>query len=450
MNVILLLGSSTNKIVDYINETNKISINVVQHADTFEDIEPVLEKILTKADLLIYTDASLGKDPMKNLSNFNKIIEDGYLKVDQIIHLSKTTSDKSQYSDYVLGSRNLLVIKKDKLTLKTIMNAINGKLKEIDSLTSKPADYVQVVRQRKHDRDNLVFKSNPTNKTVIISTEENVKLTEKKEAFNNIKKVKGKKKLNKFSQKVPPSALPPVDDLTVDQPKAIPLINKSLNLETVIITGERKSGKSVFAYALSKGLSEKFKEKVLLISKDFNLMKHKNTTMLKVSDFKNNLNAMIYQVMMDQSPLHVLYNDTDLPNTTVSKVLEIIYANIHTYYKYICIDTNLADYTEIPVITSKATLTCITTPLYESSVVSLVNYLAKLKDNLYTSKYLLVPVNMYNHVQSLNKLSITSTQASISNVLQCNVSTIPELQLKSFEIGTILIDLVEDNLKEAK
>lgn len=454
MNVILVLGNVTPRAVSYINSSNGVSINIQRAANTIDEIETFLVRTLTKTDLLVLTDAALGTDYMNSIIKIKAILDKGFLSVGQIIHLTLTQSTVSASTEHVLSDYNLKVVKRDKLTLKTVLDAITGELIELKETTAEKS-LVNVVRVRKNSRDVAIFEESTANDSVIITTKKNIDIEDKLDAIDNIKEAKGRKQIPKYNQKIAPNRLGKVDP-SLQEPNLDAIAHpniKGKGIEkgtTLVITGERKSGKTVLTQALALGYSKDYK--VLLIS-DTDSMSDtvtENALSLSVLDFKDNLSAAITKATSFDNKLTILNDFREIPEDILYTLLDIIYFNIKDNYDIILIDTQLTKYIETPGIAANTNLICLTSPLYVTSINSMAKFLSNISIYLHKSYFLYVPTDIFHSVGGLKKYKVSAAREAIVNALKHdNVKTLQELKFLSLNAGQPLLDIVTPHIKKA-
>lgn len=453
MNVILIMGNSTPRVVSYIKNENGVSINIQRSANTVDEIENFLIKTLTKTDLLLFTDDALGYDYMKSIVKLKTALERGYLTASQIIHFTTTRSNISDSTVHVLGDFNLKIVKRDDFTFKTVLNAITGELNELKEVDSTKS-LANVVRVKKHSRDVEVFEESKTNDSVIITTKKKIGLSDKTEALESIKEVKGSKQLSKFSQKISTNKLQQVDpSLPMPNPSELPLPDLHHAIidsgTTVIVTGERKSGKTVFAQALAYGYSKDYK--VMLITDSNSISDDLQTEAVKLSilDFKSNISDSILKTTAYGNKLVLLNDFSGVSSDIQYLLLDIIYFNIRDNFDLIIIDLQLTKYIETPGIAANSNLICITSPLYISSINSLTSFLQSINMYLHKTQYLYVPTSIFHSVGGLKKYTPSAAKTAIINAIKYDkVQTLPELQFKSINAGPQLLDLVTPYVKK--
>lgn len=451
MNIILILGSITPKITNYIKTANGVSINVQRAANTVDEIEDYLVKTLTKTDLLVIADNALGQDYMRSLVKIKSALDNGYLTVGQIIHLNLTTNKIDQATNHLLSDYNLKIIKREQFTIKTILEAVTGELQEFSNEHDN-SSLVNVVRTRKNSRDNATFEESQINQSVIITTKQKVDLTDKEEALKEIKEVKGDKKLIKFSQKIASNKLDMIDPSI---PLPDPLAHKIPDIKTktiakgttLIVTGERKSGKTVFSSVLAKEYSKEYKVLYITDTNPLSEEIEKDSIKITVAEFKENLQATIQKTTAYKNKLTILNDFRDIPRDTLSILLDIIYFNTRENYDLIIVDTQLTKLIETQGIASSAHLICITSPLYTSTLNSTVEFISSIKEYLPKTNYLYVPTNIFHSVGGLTKYTISTAKKSLIDALNhASVQALPELKFQSLNVGSKLLDIVTPHI----
>lgn len=450
MNIILIMGTMTNKIVSYINNTNGVSIDIVKSGVSVDELENYLIKSLTKVDLLLINDNALGKEYMKSIIKLKNVLEKGFLTTKQIIHFTPETSNLSDYTEHILGEYNLKVIKRSEFTYNTIVSAITGELTEMKSST-KSSSLTSVVRVRRNSREYEEYEENPVNDTVIITSKSKIELDDKLDALESIKELKGDKQLSKFSQKIAPNKLEALNPSIPKNEIAEPPLKKEIKTlpkgTTVLVTGERKSGKTVFSQALAISYCKDYK--VLLVSDSDTISDElpKDRLQLNLSDFKSNLSDSIIKTAGYSVNLSVINNFSSIPSDIIYPLLDIIYFNIKSNYDLIIIDVQLTKYLEMPGIASHLDLVCITSPLYTSCINSLVNFLHDINSVIYKNKFLYVPTDIFHNVGNLKKYTTRAATTAIINALKYDkVTNISEIQFRSLSVGDALLDIINPHL----
>lgn len=450
MNIILIMGTMTNKIVSYIDKTNGVSIDVVKSGATIDELENYLVKSLTKVDILLINDNALGKEYMKSIVKLKNVLEKGFLTTKQIIHFTTETSNLSEYTEHLLGDYNLKIIKRSEFTYNTILSAITGELTEMKA-TDKSKNLTNVVRVRRNSREYEVYEESQVNDTVIITSKNKIELDNKLNAIDNIKELKGKKQLSKFNQKISPNKLDTVDPSIAKNETIEPIVKEIKKPiakgTTIIVTGERKSGKTVFSQALAISYSKDYK--VLLISDSDVISEElvKDRLQLNLSDFKSNLAQAIVKTAAYSVNLTVINNFLNIPPDIVYPLLDIIYFNIKDNYDLIIVDTQLTKYLEMPGIASNSNLVCITSPLYLSCINSLINFLHDISSAIYKNKFLYVPTDIFHAVGTLKKYTPKAATTAIINALKYDkVSNTSEIQFKSLSVGDTLCEIINKHL----
>lgn len=225
------------------------------------------------------------------------------------------------------------------------------------------------------------------------------------------------------------------------------------------VTGEGRSGKTVFSYALAKSASTL--HKVLVIDCDLvNLglsalteQQKDYATVMVLQDFKSDFKNALRTLVNTNTKLNVIASNTstlkELGNVDPLSFLSMLAYSCMKYFDMIVIDIPINSLDKVVPLIQKSDKMILTVPTSMSGLYSTVKSINELKllEDFPTTRKLLVPVNMFNTIKKSEPLTGRSVKQLISEVYQevygTEIVAMTDIEISSFDIDESLMRAVK-------
>lgn len=465
MQVILCLGTSTEVTANNLLETYG-SIEIDHMYMYLEQMCMGLSGIPVTVDKVLIHEDALGDDPSNTLLGLQTLIDGKFFLAKEILFLLKVDSPVIEYINFIFKDYpNVFPKFSPVYNFQMITELLGGR----DALKQNKVEleYAEVVRKKVGSSNSVTLTANSEDgkASLVVDDIDSINnLFLKLEAQAHVVAIN-----NKF---VSTEAIQPkigeIDKVDGVPEQFLPEIEekKEATKNVLVVSGEKGSGKTSFAYALGKSYG--LNKRTLLI--DLNIsnlglssvieqMKD-NITVVFLHDLLNkggkddvgNTKAIISKLLNSTTNLNALTLSMETKELVrneevLASIVEIILAKLKRHFEIIIIDLPLSKYNQYSFIFNNCNYLLLTFYRNMSSIVSLSTFLAESGLHNEWYKLVFVPTDPYRDIAGLDTSSVADLKETASFFMGENrVAMTRTIQLSSFNQGPELSEAVSSVL----
>lgn len=474
--VLLILGDQTSDIRRNLEKNFQESVAVIDSFNTPQDFAEAYKQTTLRVNRIIINESSIYRDPFSQMKMFKETLDNFYIQFDHCYVLATKGEQLENLYDFLYSDETFL--NKHKLKLYTHDTFTAGLVTDycLDKIPKRHfqkenVEYESIVRVRRSNRETYRLEDNideiqEETKIVLMDSDTvtPIDIQEKlKNLISSANTVAGEKWENNKVLK----DLLQLDSLT-DIASAVSKYeidySRFYNTERIktteknlyVVTGEKRSGTSTFAYGLAKSASAG-KRKVLLLDFAINnfglsyLVENQSdfASVMRLQDFKNDFDSALQTLVRNNVHLNVVALNSqtkeELDGIDAFSLLTLIANTSQKYFDCVIIDIDFDDLDSAVNLVSNSKRLIITVPSVLTSIYSLFQ---RINNESITELYpntrtIIAPTALFNEI---NKNSYTNSELNrqlVKQVYDDDIGVLSKIRFNSFDVNHSLITSVD-------
>lgn len=474
--ILLILGDQTSDIKRNLEKNFQESIAVIDSFNTPQDFAEAYKQTTLRVNRIIINESSIYRDPFGQMKMFKETLDNFYIQFDYCYILSTKGGELENLYSFLSDDETFL--NRHKLKLYTHETFTAGLVTDycLDKIPKrhfqkKSVEYDEIIRVRRDNKETIKIEDGVEDvqdetKIVLMDTDTVTPINIQEKLQNLVSSaniVSGEKWENNRVLK----DLAQLDTLTDIASKVTKYeidYSRFYNTDKIktkdknlyVVTGEKRSGTSTFAYGLAKSASSG-KRKVLLLDFSINdfglsyLVENQSdfASVMRLQDFKKDFDSALQTLVRNNVYLNVVALNSqtkeELDGIDTFSLLTLIANTAQKYFDCVIIDIDFDDLDSAVNLVSNSKKLIITVPSVLTSIYSLFQ---RINEESITELYpntrkIIAPTALFNEI---NKNSYTNSELNrllVKNVYDDDIGVLSKIRFNSFDVNHSLITSVD-------
>lgn len=466
-NIIIILGPKTEEMHMILDGYYANSVTVEASFKTINDFYRVYNEKVMKVDRIVIMESAFSHDTYAELTDLKEVLNTFYASFNEVFMLTSTNKDTIEIISMLKGEmgekgERVKIYDNEGYNPRMIIEYCLGNVTKRHHTKGK-TEYEEIIRVKRNSENTFQVETEdgPSEDTeVVVLGNKNTSLAELEERRKSLIA------LAQTSKDLTWEGSPILKDIT----RINELVELSSNLQRyeidysyyflsdkvkevdnniVIVTGEKRSGKSMMSLAIATSASDAGK-KVLLIDSDLMSLglsdlcerSNLNMTPMLLQSFLR-FSDSIKTIVKARGNLHAVLVNSDskfqLEGLEASSLINMIASCASKYYDLVVVDTPLPEIANSKPLFKNCFKTVYTVPATVTSILSSYkSYKNESTFELVSEKLLVVPTSIYNQVEGVLQDSDRDIKLTIKHLFGEDISSMPPIRLAGLEMDASL------------
>lgn len=475
--ILIMFGDQTKDVRRNLEKNYLESITVIDALPTPTDFHAEYAESPLRVQRILINESAILREPFTQIAKLKETLDSFHVQFEKCYILATKGGELERLYSYLATDDTF--VSRNKLVLYTHETYTAGLVTEycLDNIPKRhfikdEVEYDEIIRVKRSDQktfkmieeDAEEFK--PETKMVLMDSDTvtPVEIQEKlKNLISSANSVKGEKwENNKIIKDI--LSLEQLADISsqvakyeIDYSRFYTdqdLSTRQKNL--YVVTGDKRSGTSTFAYGLAKSAINA-KKKVLLLdfaTEDFGLSflvenQKDQSAVMRLQDFRKSFDSALQTLVKGDLLLNIValnsLTEKELGDIPPLPLLSLIATASQKYFDLVIIDVGIDKLDSIVNIVSNSSKLIITTP---STLTCLYSVFKQIKEKsiiqLFPStRKILVPTSIFNAISKNNYTTSEITRRLTKEVYGDNIGVLSRIHFNSFELTDSLLSAVE-------
>lgn len=473
-NIVIILGDKTQEIGEILDRHYKDSVTVVARFKTPTEFKNHYAEMPLRVNRIIISEDALGDRKIPELTSLRNALDSYFLKFDKCFILTSHSPEIRDLIDHVtegFAHRDLIrTFPHEKYTHQLIIDYCLEKIAKRHHVRQE-TEYEDVVRRRIDGTQTFRLEEDEPDRDLVVLDRKSVQALQKLDKMSNMSSLASivsdetwtNNKIIKDIAKMETALTVLEEEKVFEIDYSIFQLQKRIRTRRsnfVIVTGERRSGKTSMTYAVGRSFSTY--EKVLLVDYDPKSLGlsyiaesvPSDATIIPLQEFRNNFQAALHTIVESPKNLNVIALNTrtikELAGMNITNFISMIIQTCAKYFDKVIFDIPITEMTSIVPLFKKAHRIILTVPNSVNNFVSTFNILTELdiKDDLIARKVIFAPVDMFHHIEGIQHLTRQHCQHIVGKLFANGCMVLPPVQFGSFNLDRSLAQLLEEGIKD--